>query len=273
MAATTTAFEAELLAAGLGDPTNLLTNPSFEADLSRWAVTPPGATTATRVADATAPGGAGGFACEVVTAGAAGAEGIRLADTPASGLLIPAAPGDSLSVGAFVQRMAGSLSRVRVQVNFRDAADATPAGGNTVLDLNYGIGAYAWVAMVSSPAPPTTAWARIYFTMQSGPANVTFRIACAIVQKSQWAPDQYFDGSMPGYGWTGAANTSTSQKIQRFPSPAIGLMQGANYKLRRAYLDGVADPAAHTIAKGNPRQLKALQVNGKLASFDAITAP
>lgn len=52
-----------------------------------------------------------------------------------------------------------------------------------------------------------------------------------------------------------------------------GLMQGANYRLRRLYLDGMADPAAHTAAKVNPRQLKALNDNAMLASFDAITGP
>lgn len=52
-----------------------------------------------------------------------------------------------------------------------------------------------------------------------------------------------------------------------------GLMQGANAKLRRVYLDGVADAAAHTLAKNNAAQVEALTRCGKLASFDAITGP
>lgn len=272
MAATTTAFEAELLNNGLGDPTNLLTNPSFEADLSRWGTTPVGGTTATRVADNTIPGGAGSFACEVTTPGVASGEAIRLTDTVASGLLIPVSPGDVLALGAFVRRMAGPLPRIRTLINFRDAVDATPAGGTTTTDFDFG-DAYSWIAAVSPPAPPNTVWARIYFATQSTPTAATFRVAAAIVQKAPAPPDVYFDGAMPGYGWSGAANASTSRAIQRFPNPARGLMQGANYRLRQAYLAGLADPAAHQVAKASPDAVNALYDNGKLASFDAIAAP
>ena len=52
-----------------------------------------------------------------------------------------------------------------------------------------------------------------------------------------------------------------------------GLMAGAAYRLRQFYLAGVVDPGAHTAAKNNPRQLKALTDTAMLASFDAITAP
>ena len=52
-----------------------------------------------------------------------------------------------------------------------------------------------------------------------------------------------------------------------------GLMAGPAYRLRQLYLAGVLDPAAHTNAKFNPRQVKALTDNSKLASFDAITGP
>jgi hypothetical protein len=54
---------------------------------------------------------------------------------------------------------------------------------------------------------------------------------------------------------------------------ARGLLAGANYKLRQAYLAGHADPAAHTLAKSNPDQLRALNDNGLLMSFDAIAGP
>lgn len=57
-----------------------------------------------------------------------------------------------------------------------------------------------------------------------------------------------------------------------FGLTARGLMAGPAYQLRQQYLDGVADPLAHTRAKNNPREVKALTDNGKLASFDAITS-
>jgi hypothetical protein len=59
-----------------------------------------------------------------------------------------------------------------------------------------------------------------------------------------------------------------------YPSPGSrtrGLMAGATYKLRQAYLAGIPDPAAHTLAKNNPRQVKALTDTGNLATFDALT--
>jgi hypothetical protein len=59
-----------------------------------------------------------------------------------------------------------------------------------------------------------------------------------------------------------------------YPGPGVrarGLQAGANYKLRQYYLAGITDPTAHTLAKNNPRQLKALTDAGNLATFDAIT--
>ena len=52
-----------------------------------------------------------------------------------------------------------------------------------------------------------------------------------------------------------------------------GYMAGAAYRLRQNYAEGVADPAAHVDAKADKRVLEALTRTGKLASFDAITAP
>lgn len=52
-----------------------------------------------------------------------------------------------------------------------------------------------------------------------------------------------------------------------------GMMAGPAYQLRQAYLNGLADPTAHAVAKNNPREVDALVRNGKLVSFDAIAAP
>ena len=52
-----------------------------------------------------------------------------------------------------------------------------------------------------------------------------------------------------------------------------GKMASAAYRLRQNYAEGVADPAAHTDAKSSPVVVEALTRTGKLASFDAITAP
>jgi hypothetical protein len=64
--------------------------------------------------------------------------------------------------------------------------------------------------------------------------------------------------------------------LAAYPNPASrvrGLQMGATYKLRQAYLRGIADPSAHQLAKSNARQVKALTDAGNLAAFDAITAP
>jgi ABC-type arginine/histidine transport system permease subunit len=52
-----------------------------------------------------------------------------------------------------------------------------------------------------------------------------------------------------------------------------GLMAGAAYKLRRAYLDGNADPVAHNIALANDVEKDALVRCAELVSFNAIAAP
>lgn len=52
-----------------------------------------------------------------------------------------------------------------------------------------------------------------------------------------------------------------------------GLMAGAAYRLRRAYLDGNADPLAHSLALTNPEYVDALARSTKTASFTAIAAP
>jgi hypothetical protein len=52
-----------------------------------------------------------------------------------------------------------------------------------------------------------------------------------------------------------------------------GLMAGPAYRLRQLYLAGLTDPAAHTNALISPRAVAALNANGKLASFNAITGP
>ena len=57
-----------------------------------------------------------------------------------------------------------------------------------------------------------------------------------------------------------------------FPGPR-GIMGGACLRLRDAYGRGITDPTAHALAKVEQRDVEVLTVNGKLASFDAITAP
>jgi hypothetical protein len=52
-----------------------------------------------------------------------------------------------------------------------------------------------------------------------------------------------------------------------------GLMAGAAYRLRQAYLDGNADPTAHNLALANTDEHDALVRCGELTSFNAITAP
>lgn len=61
--------------------------------------------------------------------------------------------------------------------------------------------------------------------------------------------------------------------IQAYAPSERGLMAGASYHLRQLYQAGMTDPAAHTAAKSNIRQLSKLTAKSELASFDAITAP
>lgn len=56
-------------------------------------------------------------------------------------------------------------------------------------------------------------------------------------------------------------------------SRARGLQAGAAYRLRRLYLDGWVDPAAHVQSKAVQGQVDALTAAGNLATFDAITTP
>ena len=70
-----------------------------------------------------------------------------------------------------------------------------------------------------------------------------------------------------------ATTTAFEAEIVGFPPSERGLMAACAYRLRQNYLEGMADPAAHTDAKLNPRNVDALTRNGKLASFDAITGP
>lgn len=75
------------------------------------------------------------------------------------------------------------------------------------------------------------------------------------------------------------ATTTTAfeaELLALYPNPGSrdrGLQAGATYKLRQNYLAGMTDPAAHTAAKSHPAHSKALTDSGKMASFDAITAP
>lgn len=89
------------------------------------------------------------------------------------------------------------------------------------------------------------------------------------------APARFLAHYQAGAGAVSTTTTAFEAELLAggFDAKQRGLMAGPAYKLRRIYLDGVADPAAHTLAKTNPKQLKALTDNGKLASFDAITAP
>ena len=52
-----------------------------------------------------------------------------------------------------------------------------------------------------------------------------------------------------------------------------GLMAGAAFIMRRNYLAGMIDPAAHTNALANQDYADALTRCNKLVSFNAIAAP
>lgn len=79
----------------------------------------------------------------------------------------------------------------------------------------------------------------------------------------------------PGWVFSGNSCASFEQTLlaqsPNAGSRARGLQAGANYRLKQLYLAGVADPAAHTAAKVNARQVKALNDAGNMAVFDAIT--
>lgn len=70
-----------------------------------------------------------------------------------------------------------------------------------------------------------------------------------------------------------ATTTAFEAEIVAFAATERGLMAGAAYKLRQAYLAGHVDPAAHNIALTNPDYVDALARNSKTASFTAIAGP
>jgi hypothetical protein len=70
-----------------------------------------------------------------------------------------------------------------------------------------------------------------------------------------------------------ATTTAFETEILAFAPTERGFCAAPAYRLRQAYLAGVTDPTAHTIALIDSASVDALARNAKTASFAAITAP
>lgn len=64
--------------------------------------------------------------------------------------------------------------------------------------------------------------------------------------------------------------TAFDASIMKYPPSQRGLMAGANYRLRRYYVNGMADPVAHTAAKLNPAHRETLTALNEMTNFDGI---
>lgn len=260
MAATTTAFETELLqaATSLIEPTNFVTNPSFETDVIGWGQNAGTGAAVRQVSD-----GAAGLACLRQTN-----PGTNATEGPRTGsMAVPASR--TYSAGVFVK---GAVGGEDLRLSLKEFDVGSVLVGETTVSV-----------------AATTQWQFVTVVRAFGATGVNARIAVqspapiasvflidGAILVDGGMPLTYFDGDSFGYEWTGVAHGSTSrQQVTSFSFAAKdrGLMGGAAYKLRQHYLAGVVDPLAHALAKNNPRQVKSLTDNGKLASFDAIAAP
>jgi hypothetical protein len=265
MALTTTAFEAELLVTqtAVGDPINLVWNPSAEVNVAGWSGAPSSARSAVaRVAASATALGAWMVRATSIQDGQMGA--VYTTD-----LVIT--PGQVYTVLANVLAMSAGRS-ARIGVDWKDSANVFLSGGG-VTTFTTTLGQRV---LVTGVAPAGAARASIVVLSDAGAlTGDVMDVDGALVVAGSYS-GQNFDGSTPGYGWTGTPHASTSRPTQVnyvFNGTQRGLMAGAALKLRRAYLSGFSDPAAHALAKNHPKQVKALTDNAKLASFDAITGP
>lgn len=189
--------------------TNLLINPSFEANLNDWVASASNSGTTTFQRTNTWAANSGGYSARVTIARTDGA-GATLANVTAS----PVTAGAAYSVRGTINVLQTHASEQTVFRVYWYKADQTtpttttpivnaantPAGATGIFDIS---------GTVIAPADAAYAWVAIYNGMSTtGLVTWDFYADHLILVKASAAP-AYFDGSYGGE-WTGSANNSTS---------------------------------------------------------------
>jgi hypothetical protein len=233
--------------ATIGTRTNLVTNPSFEVDVSGYSMGG-GSAFARTTSDARF-----GSACALVTKSSAS----RVLFYNNDGTQTPvAAAGASYTFSAYVRVPLGNESTpLRVWIDWRTAASGY--SGATTGAIQTVSASDGWVRLsVTGSAPATTTWATFYVIQEgAGTAGQTW-IADGLLFEQSSTLQPYFDGTYEDgsirsvtQAWNGTANASTSTITYYVPgtgSPYSGsIVPGKQVEIEHAgfpmYAGNVAD--------------------------------
>jgi hypothetical protein len=174
--------------------TNLITNPSFETDLTGWSAGGFGASATRTTAQAyvgtssveTNPGGMGGS----LQFGSITAPGTLTLD-----------PSTDYSASAWVKGSAGQVIAIRI-VQFNSSGSLIDIGTGTIT-----LATSEWERVSVTDTTQSTV---AYAVLQIVPPSSTTIYVDAVQLELGTTPSTYFDGSTAGSAWTGTAHASTS---------------------------------------------------------------
>lgn len=202
-------------ASGVGEATNLVTNPSFETNLTGWtsgtATGDFGVTTAlSRLASWFK---AGEYSAYIKLTKAATATASTWKLTTAENILgIPVAAGTEYAASAWVNVLDAPATGVRVEIRWWTAGGAllSTTEGQNVNTLGES------KLSVVGKAPATAAFAAVRIIAASSTSGDVAEFQFDAVQFEQAVdskPTPYLDGDVPGCYWTGTAHGSTAKRI------------------------------------------------------------
>lgn len=244
-------------------PGNPIANPSFETDLNGWTPGVGGALTG--VAQTRENGWAQDGSWSLRLKGTSGATGSTYSvfeTTPTGQSGYPVTPGQqytAVATGNPVSAMAVNFG-FRISIFWYKADGLASATPTNTSPFFYAVGPQRVSAAFTAPADAAFAAVRLnLYWFTAAPSNTPL--------------DGYFDAVSFAPGNSTTADFEAMLLSGGYSLRDRGLMAGAAYHLRRLYRDGMVDPAAHTTAKNQPKQVKALNDNQMMLIFDAITAP
>lgn len=186
--------------------TNLLANPSFEVDTSRWAGI---RATLTRQIDLTGAR-TGGAVARLVNDGSVNTHYLNVATANR----LPVVPGQTVTFSAYARLVTGTGTNYIAKVWFYDAAGVvigtSVAGTPVTLPADS-----SWVRLsVTTIAPALAATVGPAVSSQSLASTDTWEVDACLAEFSNVVGD-YFDGATPAtedayYRWEGTAHASTS---------------------------------------------------------------
>jgi Carbohydrate binding domain len=192
---------------------NLVANPGFEVDLTGWA--PNSGSTLCTIARSTTWKYAGAASVAQTCGGLA--QAVFFTSGPP---YIPVAPGNTYTLSAY-NRAATVARNTRVELTLFDAANAvvsvqtgTYVTNSTSADTRVSI-------TYTMPAGVVAVSARALVT---GAANGEVHYWDGFLLEETATAGAYFDGSYPGYEWSGAANNSASRDVKPAPTPGATLI-------------------------------------------------